>query len=59
MIGGVTWPEQLAAASTAPAKGGLKPRFLIIGMVNTPVPTTLAMALPDMVPNRALAMIAA
>src|SRR3546814_6815446 len=48
-----------AAASTAPANLAGKPRFLIIGMVKTPVPTTLPATLPDMVPNSALATMAA
>ena len=59
MIGGTIWPPVEAVASTPPANAGLKPRFLIIGIVITPVPTTLATADPETVPNRELAMIAA
>ena len=46
-------PPVEAAASTAPAKAGLKPAFLITGMVITPVETTLEMAAPESVPNSA------
>ncbi|MEZ5741824.1 MAG: hypothetical protein R3E68_21900 [Burkholderiaceae bacterium] len=59
MTGGMICPPVDAAASTAPAKVPEKPRFLIIGIVNAPVPTTLAATLPDIVPKTALAVIAA
>ena len=59
MIGGMIWPPVEAVASTPPAKDGLNPRLMIIGMVITPVPTTFATAEPDIVPNRLEAMIAA
>ena len=44
-IGGMIWPAEDAVASTPPAKAGWKPRFLIIGMVMTPVAIGLATAL--------------
>jgi hypothetical protein len=46
-------PPVEAAASTAPENAGLKPDFLITGMVITPVETTLEIAAPDSVPNSA------
>ena len=52
MMGGVTWPPHEALASTAPAKRGLKPTFFISGIVITPVVTVLAMAEPEIMPNR-------
>ena len=58
IIGGVNCPPLEAAASTAPAKEFLKPCLFIIGMVKTPVPTTLATGLPEIVPNIALATMA-
>ena len=58
MIGGVICPPLDAAASTAPAKCDFKPLFLIKGIVITPVPTTLATALPEIVPNNPLAIVA-
>ena len=59
MIGGVNWPPHEAAASTAPAQAPVNPWRLISGIVKTPVPTTFATELPEIVPNKALAMIAA
>ena len=59
MIGGIIWPPVDAVASTPPANVGRKPRFLIIGIVMTPVPTTLATAEPDTVPKIDDAMMAA
>jgi len=59
MIGGMICPPDEAVASIPAAKVGEKPRFLIIGMVKVPVPTMLATVLPDMVPNREEARIAA
>ena len=53
MTGGMIWPPVEAAASTPPAKRGLKPTRLMTGMVKTPVDTTLATAAPDIVPKRA------
>ena len=54
MMGGMNWPPVEDTASTAAAKVGWYPRRFIIGMVNVPVPTTLAVALPEIVPNRVL-----
>ena len=59
MIGGMICPALDAVASTPPANAGLNPRFLMIGMVITPVATTLVTAPPDIVPNRPDARIAA
>ena len=59
ITGGMIWPPVEAAASTAPANLGGKPVRLIIGMVKTPVVTTLATAAPFIVPKLALPMIAA
>jgi len=53
MTGGMICPPVEAEASTAPAKAGLKPDFLITGMVIVPVETTFDMAAPDSVPNKA------
>lgn len=55
MIGGMSCPPVLAAASMAPAKCGLKPARRMSGIVNVPVVTTLATALPDREPMNALA----
>ena len=52
MMGGVTCPPHEAEASTAPAKRGEKPTRFIIGIVITPVVTVLAMAEPEIMPNR-------
>ena len=41
-----------------PAVSGLKPKRFISGMVNEPVVTTLAVALPETLPIKALAMTA-
>ena len=59
IIGGVNWPPEDAAASTAPAKFDEKPCFLIIGIVKTPVPAILAATDPLIIPKIALATIAA
>ena len=59
MIGGVNWPPDEADASTAAAKLFEKPCFLIIGIVNTPVPAMFAATDPLIMPNSALATIAA
>jgi hypothetical protein len=59
ITGGMICPPVEAAASTPPAKLGLKPIFLDDGMVNTPVETTLATAVPESEPNRAEAATAA
>ena len=59
ITGGMNCPPDDAAASTPPAKELLKPRSLIIGIVKTPVPTTFAETLPEMVPKKPLAAIAA
>lgn len=53
MTGGMICPPEDAAASTPPAKVREKPRFSIIGMVRTPVDSTLVTGPPDMVPNSA------
>ena len=55
MTGGMSCPPVLAAASMAPAKKGLKPDRRMRGMVKVPVVTTLATALPEREPMRALA----
>src|SRR4029434_907318 len=52
MTGGMIWPPVDAVASTAAATAGGYPDFFIIGMVIVPSTTTLATALPLMVPNR-------
>ena len=59
ITGGMICPPVEAAASTAPAKAGLETHFLMMGMVKTPVETTLATAVPDREPNRAEAATAA
>ena len=51
ITGGMIEPPDDAAASTPPAKVLLKPRFNIIGMVNTPVDSTFTIGPPEMVPN--------
>ena len=51
MMGGMICPPVDAAASTAPANLFEKPLRLIMGIVITPVPTTLATALPETDPN--------
>ena len=51
MIGGMICPPDDAVASIPPAKAGLNPRRLIIGIVNVPVPTMFATVDPDIVPN--------
>ena len=53
ITGGMIWPPEDAAASTPPAKGRLNPRRSIIGMVSTPVDSTLTTGPPEMVPNMA------
>ena len=55
ITGGINWPPVLAAASIAPAKNGRKPARFIRGIVNVPVVTTFATALPDSEPINALA----
>ena len=52
--GGIICPPVEAVASTPPANEGEKPILFINGMVTEPVVTTLATALPDMVPIAAL-----
>ena len=56
MIGGMNMPPMEAAGSMPPATWGLNPAFFIIGMVKAPVDTVLAMAEPEMDPNRPEAM---
>ena len=55
MMGGMNMPAMEAAGSMPPATWGLKPAFFIMGMVNVPVETVLAMALPEIEPKSALA----
>ena len=55
MMGGISCPPVLADASMAPAKKGLNPERRISGMVNVPVVTTFATALPERDPMKALA----
>jgi hypothetical protein len=52
MTGGMSCPPVEATASTAPAKKDGYPIFFIRGMVNVPVPYTLATAEPEIEPNR-------
>src|SRR6056297_1641811 len=59
ITGGMICPPDDAAASTAPANVGRKPARLMIGIVNTPVETTLAIGEPESVPNAPEATIAA
>ncbi len=54
-MGGVNCPPVEATASTAAAKSALYPTFFINGIVIVPVVATLAMALPLIIPKRALA----
>ena len=53
MIGGMICPPVEAVASTAPANSASYPMRFIRGMVNVPVPITLAQAEPEMEPNSA------
>ena len=55
MIGGMSCPPVLAAASMAAAKCGRKPARRMSGMVKVPVVTTFATALPEREPMKALA----
>jgi hypothetical protein len=52
-------PPEEAAASTPPAKALPNPRFIIIGIVRTPVERTFTTGPPDIVPNIAELTIAA
>ena len=54
ITGGISWPPVEETASTAPANSSRYFCFFISGMVKAPVVTTLAMALPEMVPMMAL-----
>ena len=58
MIGGMIWPPEAAAASTAPANCAGYPCRFIIGMVMAPVVATLATALPLIMPMMPLAITA-
>ena len=51
MTGGMIEPPDEAAASMPPANTREKPRFIIIGMVSTPVESTLTIGPPEIVPN--------
>ena len=53
MIGGISCPTVVAAASTPPAKRPRKPLDFMSGMVITPVEAVLATADPLMVPVKA------
>ena len=53
MIGGMNMPPIDADGSMAPATCGRNPARFIRGIVNAPVDTVLAIALPDTEPNRA------
>ena len=59
IMGGMICPPVEAADSMAAATWGRYPIFFIIGIVKTPVEETLAMALPDMDPKKALPTTAA
>ena len=58
MTGGISWPPIADVASTPAANSGRKPDRFINGMVNAPVVTAFAVALPLRVPNRPLEMTA-
>ena len=58
-IGGIIAPPDEAAASTPPANTLENPRFIIIGIVKTPVDKTLTTGPPVIVPNIADDTIAA
>ena len=53
MTGGMIDPPEEAAASTPPAKTFENPRLIIIGMVSTPVDSTLTTGPPEIVPKSA------
>ena len=55
ITGGISCPPLEAAVSTAPENSESNPLFFINGIVNDPVPTTFATALPEIVPNKLLA----
>ena len=50
ITGGIRAPPEEAVASTAPATWDSNPILFMSGMVNVPVVTVLATALPEMVP---------
>ena len=52
MTGGMICPPHEAVASTAAAIGAGYPDFFIMGIVMVPSTTTLATALPLIVPNK-------
>ena len=56
ITGGMIWPPDEAAASTAPAIRRGYPMRIIAGMVTAPVDATLAEADPEIDPNSAEAM---
>ena len=58
ITGGMSWPPIDAHASTPAANAGRYPARIISGIVNAPVVTALAMALPLTVPKRPLEMTA-
>ena len=59
MTGGMIDPPEDAAASMPPANTRENPRRIIIGMVSTPVDSTLTIGPPEIVPNMAEDTIAA
>ena len=59
ITGGIIEPPDDAAASIPPANTFEKPRFIIMGMVKTPVDSTLTTGPPEIVPNIADETIAA
>jgi hypothetical protein len=59
ITGGIICPPVDAAASTPPAKAGLKTVFIIIGIVRVPVPRTFTTGPPEIVPKVAYPTIAA
>ncbi len=58
MTGGINCPPVLATASIAPARDGLYPVRIIMGIVIAPVDAVLALGEPDIMPKRALAITA-
>lgn len=58
IIGGNMLPPVEAAASTAAAVVGVYPALLLTGIVKEPVVTVFAVGLPEIEPNKALAITA-
>ena len=59
IIGGIIWPFTDAATSIAPALTAGNPVFFMIGIVNVPVVTTLAIEDPEIIPVNPEAIIEA